>query len=457
MKCSQCNQELNFPEEVLKKFTSCPFCGAAFSIRENKEQTFSPIETELKRIVDEFGGLEIFSEENFAHLNKALMDIDDKFADERDQILIANIKHIPQKLYSAQNMTPKEQQQIVDSCCEELKKIGKTIELSKTISYLANMVNLDVLLKDKKRDLKKLSQMSYQFSHFSDVSEYKTCVIGDKEWFAEDLNEDYGYSQYARNEPNCSFRFPCDDKHKPLLYDWYAAAYNAPKGWRLPTIKDFKDTAEYIKSLNYDVGTALKSKEQWDGTANQGLDIFGFCAFPKSNNNNISEISFWTSTPSNDEKYPYCIAKISANSNDLQLSSRATTDYQCAVRYVRDYNEKEWIELKGNHINLYEWVDELSEMYKDDSVTTDDQKRLTFATIAIKLLKEKLDLSDDFVEKISTELIEQITHLNEDSLENNASSPNIQQEKPKAIPRYDNPAGRLAELLEGLGMTEFRL
>jgi uncharacterized protein (TIGR02145 family) len=270
----------------------------------------------------------------------------------------------------------------------------------------------------------------------------------------------HGYIHLRHNINDCVdpsvTGIACDDEKKGRLYDYAEVSRNIPKGWRIPTIEDFQDMKAYISSLGYDVGTALKATSLWHGKANAGEDVFGFCAYPTKRKNGVSETYFWTSSPSGDKESPHQLVQLSADSNDLCLTYQAGDAYDCAVRYVRDYNEKEWIELKGNHINLYEWVDELSEMYKDDSVTTDDQKRLTFATIAIKLLKEKLDLSDDFVEKISTELIEQITHLNEDSLENNDSSPNIQQEKPKAIPRYDNPVGRLAELLEDLGMTEIR-
>ena len=84
MNCPQCNQELNFSEEVLKKFTNCPFCGAVLVLEKKKESSLlqnecinptdekiSSLEKDLRQIIDEYGGLEIFSEENVSRLHKA--------------------------------------------------------------------------------------------------------------------------------------------------------------------------------------------------------------------------------------------------------------------------------------------------------------------------------------------------------------------------------------------------
>ena len=76
MKCLSCNQELNFSDEVLAKFTSCPFCGAALQKDDSEIKKSVTIEDELARIVSDFGGLEVFAEENYSRLTKALMGID---------------------------------------------------------------------------------------------------------------------------------------------------------------------------------------------------------------------------------------------------------------------------------------------------------------------------------------------------------------------------------------------
>ena len=84
MKCSSCNQELNFPEEVLKKFISCPFCGGALPKGDSENKKSETIEDELAKIVSDFGGLEIFSEENYTRLTKALMGVDEVFVPFKD-------------------------------------------------------------------------------------------------------------------------------------------------------------------------------------------------------------------------------------------------------------------------------------------------------------------------------------------------------------------------------------
>ena len=147
MNCPQCNQELNFPEEVLKKFTNCPFCGKPLSQVEEMQNYNVSIETELKRIVNEFGGLEIFSEENSSRFAKALATIDAKFADERDKLLVANIRRIPQKMYTVIDQPQNEQKKVIDSCSDDLIKFGLQKKLiDEIISWLSSEMHFSVAL-----------------------------------------------------------------------------------------------------------------------------------------------------------------------------------------------------------------------------------------------------------------------------------------------------------------------
>ena len=150
MNCPQCNQELNFSEEVLKKFTNCPFCGKPLTQTEESQDLNTSIGTELKRIVNEFGGLEILSEENYSRFSRALAAIDSNFAEERDKLLVANIKKIPKKMYSVIEFPQKEKQQVVDSCIEELTSFGLQKKLiDEIISWLAQLMNFSVTLEQK--------------------------------------------------------------------------------------------------------------------------------------------------------------------------------------------------------------------------------------------------------------------------------------------------------------------
>lgn len=68
----------------------------------------------LKALMDDFGGPEIFSEENYSRLNKALMSLDDSL--HKDWLLIANMKHIPQKMYEVMDASEDDKQIVAKKC-----------------------------------------------------------------------------------------------------------------------------------------------------------------------------------------------------------------------------------------------------------------------------------------------------------------------------------------------------
>jgi uncharacterized protein (TIGR02145 family) len=351
MNCPQCNQELNFPEKVLNKFTNCPFCGGALQNEqaENEEIPLTPIETVLKNITKEFGGLEIFSDENSPRLHKALTTIGNNLADERDRLILANIRNIPQKLYNAINAPKAEQQQITDECQQNLLSFGLQESIANdVISWLANTLKISLEKKSKIID-KKMEMLYYEveglekrypYKKKTYPYQYKTCTIGDKEWLAENFNNDYGKVSWQigsslRNIGEC-----CSNKNYGRLYIHGEAIANAPEGWRLPTLEDFEDLVSHIKSLEYDTGTALKSINQWHGKADNGLDLFGFCAYPTIRNSKTGEAQawFWTSTVAGNKEFdnPYYCVLLSGDSNELNLSFKASSEYHACVRYVRD-------------------------------------------------------------------------------------------------------------------------
>ncbi|WP_405335649.1 FISUMP domain-containing protein [Fibrobacter sp.] len=419
MKCSSCNQELNFPEEVLKKFTSCPFCGAAIAQEKKIDKSLVPIEAELQKIVDDFGGLDVFSEENYSRLNKALMAMDENLAIDRDKLIVANVKKIPQKMYLTKSLPSNEQHDVAESCVENLSTIGLSKDVAKEIvMWLAHILGISIVIEEKKQNLKKFLSgeivVNYKsiFGNEQTSFSYKSCVIGDKEWFAENLNINEGFyynSLFYKTEYGPIGKDGVNEKFG-RLYTWEEAKNNAPKGWRLPTKEDFDDLDHYIKAHNAESGTALKAASQWHGSADDGSDLFGFCAYPtaRGSQNGESQAWFWTASPTGNQDYPHYCVSLSANTNSLESGSKATDNYCAAVRYVRDYDEKQWIDLKGNEINLYEWVDELGKMFRDDSIDEKSQKKVTFAAMVVKLLKEKLDLSEEFAQKMSLDIMKQL-------------------------------------------------
>lgn len=334
MKCSSCNQELNFPEEVLKKFISCPFCGGALPKGGSENKKSGTIEDELAKIVSNFGGLEIFAEENYSRLTKALMSIDGRYEPYKDWLLIANMKHIPQKLYAVVESPQSRKQEIVNECLNTLVSLifdVKTCE--KIISCWTSALKINVVV-EKKTNIEPIMG-TFQHSDcekgaMSEVFEYKTCQIGDKIWFAENLKNPTLYFMNGSVD--------AANKNYGRLYRWHEAIYWVPKGWRLPTVEDFEDLTAYIKSLQYDAGTALKSKNQWHGKADQGLDLFGFCAYPMERDAKTGESQawFWTSSKTGDANCQYYCVCLRADSNDVSLQSKAGVDCYACVRYVKD-------------------------------------------------------------------------------------------------------------------------
>ena len=151
-----------------------------------------------------------------------------------------------------------------------------------------------------------------------DKQVYKTVQIGEQRWMAENLRFKLkGSHCYKKNETVC--------KKLGRLYSWASSMmlndyYNSaiakdavtmvhdicPKGWRVPTNKDWKKLKYYVTKLGYSdgAGLSLKSKDSWDQEYRlpAGSDEFGFNALPAGEMNYGGEFmdlgastQFWSS------------------------------------------------------------------------------------------------------------------------------------------------------------------
>lgn len=165
---------------------------------------------------------------------------------------------------------------------------------------------------------------------------YKTVVIGNQEWLAENLDYKFDGLVVGETEDNTvpNARYYNDDeatygvngKNYGLLYNWYAAKYLddhkdelLPEGWHVPTgtviTGAYDETVlipgeidELITSAGGQsvAGRELKSTTGWVGYTN--LDSFGFCAYASGRNetgrfqDEYQFAYFWSSTshPDND-------------------------------------------------------------------------------------------------------------------------------------------------------------
>lgn len=363
--CLKC--DIAYNDSVYKK---CPYCGeigvkfddltskkkSSLKHSDNvpsntkceSQNSFETMKNLLIKIADEYGGKEILSDENHFRLNKALMSLDDSCEPIKDLLLIANMKRIPQKLYAVMDSTQSEKQEMVEVCRDALISLTLDEEVCEKIvqAYMSIFgINAEVRKKPviekqlkKEKVIIRYKKSSYDWEHewFQKEYQYKTCIIGSQEWFAENFHESWG----RQKDRDWATTIGKDLSNKDFgrLYDWYEAVKNAPQGWRLPTIEDYQKLVAYIQSLDLDAGTVLKSTEHWIGTAAAGTDLFGFCAYPTVNDSKTgeSEAWFWTSSESGDNDYPHACIRLTENSNDVDLNRRATAGYYACVRYVRD-------------------------------------------------------------------------------------------------------------------------
>jgi len=185
---------------------------------------------------------------------------------------------------------------------------------------------------------------------------YKTVVIGNREWLAENL--DYAFSglniSTARNtNPNgCYYNndkasYGIDGTYKcGMLYNYYAVKYLEdhksdllPSGWRVPTRADFSDLTE---TVGYMQGNKIKATEnsvvQGFPSANwRGTNELGFNAVPAGRFSTVfSQFGEYT--------YFLCFELSGSTSWSLQLmsGSNGTSGYtqtqydMVSIRLVRN-------------------------------------------------------------------------------------------------------------------------
>ncbi len=130
---------------------------------------------------------------------------------------------------------------------------------------------------------------------------YKTVVIGEQTWMAENLNLETANS-YCYND---STKY-CDKYGR--LYTWADALEACPADWHLP---DSTESEKLLSTVGgeYVAGTNLKSISDWVENGNGGVDTYGFSAIPagyKSKEGEYGGLSeyanFWLSAEYSSEK-----------------------------------------------------------------------------------------------------------------------------------------------------------
>jgi uncharacterized protein (TIGR02145 family) len=140
------------------------------------------------------------------------------------------------------------------------------------------------------------------FTDGRDGQKYKTVKIGKQTWMAQNLNYQTKDGSWCYND-SASY---C--KQYGRLYDWKTAKTVCPKGWKLPSRRDWD-------KLVATAGKKLKSKSGWnhwdDGSSGNGTDEYGFSALPGGRRSSDGDFNlagyrsrWWTATEY-DASYAY--------------------------------------------------------------------------------------------------------------------------------------------------------
>jgi len=131
---------------------------------------------------------------------------------------------------------------------------------------------------------------------------FKTVKIGNQVWMAENLNIDIqGSKCYEDNPENC--------KKYGRLYYYGIAVQACPKGWHLPSDKEWQMLIDFVGGEKT-AGTKLKATSGWndyEGKSGNGTDEYGFSALPGGGGsfNYVGEGGFWWSSTEYDASYAY--------------------------------------------------------------------------------------------------------------------------------------------------------
>jgi len=171
------------------------------------------------------------------------------------------------------------------------------------------------------------------FTDLRDGKEYKTVVIDDQTWLAENLNYETAESKCYNNKPSYCEKYG-------RLYNWEDAKGVCPSGWHLPELKEWQKLSDWT---NEEAGKKIKSTsgwrcigeygvlsdysgkwyDEWDdlistwsyigrcARSGDGSDEFGFSALPggvishKGSSGYAGEYGFWWSSTNKDSTANY--------------------------------------------------------------------------------------------------------------------------------------------------------
>jgi len=210
---------------------------------------------------------------------------------------------------------------------------GKNTYKSVSSSSQRNGLSSSNAMSKSSSSEKKLSSSSKQSEPVTgymmdprDGTTYKTVVIGDNIWMAENLN--YKTMRSSCHAVGHGYAV-ADCPMYGRLYPWEDAKNACPKGWSLPTKTLFEQLIDFVGGESV-AGKALKSSSGWNG-----LDTYSFAALPGGiidaggSSGKGERAYFWSRTA-------YYGLLLSGTSDAAYLIDKQK-DYELSIRCVKDY------------------------------------------------------------------------------------------------------------------------
>ncbi len=163
-----------------------------------------------------------------------------------------------------------------------------------------------------------------------DGNVYKTVIIGNQEWMAENLKVTH-YRNGNEIDKNSYINYTDSETSSIFGKLYFLSAVNsvldlAPKGWRIPSEKDLRILCEWLQE---DCGGKLKSTTMWNSPNTGATDVYDFSALPSGcyvlgegqhNFKDIKKIGyFWMVGRAFSSDHPYF--KLCFNSSNLIFDS----------------------------------------------------------------------------------------------------------------------------------------
>ncbi|PKP39401.1 MAG: hypothetical protein CVT98_01945 [Bacteroidetes bacterium HGW-Bacteroidetes-15] len=124
-----------------------------------------------------------------------------------------------------------------------------------------------------------------------DGKEYKTIVIGNQIWMAENMAyrpKEGKFWAYDNNQRNVA-------KHG-YLYNWETAKNVCPDGWHLPSDKEWKELQKFVQFISDGLKTVGEWGEDSYATNSLGFSAMSSGSFTNNGFRNMGKSAFWWSS-----------------------------------------------------------------------------------------------------------------------------------------------------------------